>query len=96
MLSPLWPKVLKVAAKEAHRLTDLLGDDHDLAVLSSLAPLPALGEAIAERREALRAEAKGLGRKLFAEKPGAFVRRLRAYWRQPGEAEGEAVSRGGG
>jgi CHAD domain-containing protein len=87
MLAPLWPKVLKAAAKEAHTLTSLLGDDHDLAVLASLAPLPALEEAIAERRGGLRAEARGLGRKLFAEKPGAFVRRLHAYWRQPGAAD---------
>lgn len=33
MLEPIWSPVLGVRRDELHRLTDLLGDDHDLAVL---------------------------------------------------------------
>src|SRR5688572_12150068 len=32
-LEPLWPPVLKTLERELHRLTDCLGEDHDLALL---------------------------------------------------------------
>ncbi len=83
MLAPLWPQVLEDAAEEAKSLTDLLGDDHDLAVLASLADVPALAGAIEQRREELRKQAAVLGEKVFAEKPAAFVKRLHTYWRTP-------------
>ena len=77
-------------AEDAHRLADLLGDDHDLAVLrSTLVELdgqiprdldPVLG-LIEHRRAQLQTEAMFLGERLYAEKPKAFVRRLRRYWR---------------
>jgi CHAD domain-containing protein len=86
-------------AKEAHRVADLLGDDHDLAVLRSR--IEALGVTVAVdiepllglvdyRRGELQAEAVYLGERLYAEKPKAFVRRIRRYWRA-GRAEIEAV-----
>jgi CHAD domain-containing protein len=93
MLEPLWPKVMKAMAKEAHALTDLLGEDHDLAVLAGL-DAKGLKEAIAERREALRKEARGLGARLFAEKAGMFVKRVHVYWREPEDADGGAAAKG--
>jgi CHAD domain-containing protein len=70
-------------ADDAHRLSDLLGDDHDLAVLEKEARGVLAGEAaavfsmaVAGRRAQLQADAGELGARLFAEKPGALVTRL--------------------
>ena len=38
LLRDLWPKVLKPLVKAASQLADLLGEDHDLALLASLLP----------------------------------------------------------
>jgi hypothetical protein len=38
------------------------------------------GLVVAQRRGELEAEAKPLGARLYAEKPGAFVDRLQVYW----------------
>jgi CYTH domain-containing protein/CHAD domain-containing protein len=84
-----WPRLLEATAKEAHELTDLLGDHHDLAVLRADLEGRALGElesaalraAILEREEELAAAAFELGRRLYAEPPKAFRRRLRRYWK---------------
>ncbi|MDQ3396995.1 MAG: CHAD domain-containing protein [Deinococcota bacterium] len=92
VLEPLWPEVLERSAEESHKLADLLGDDHDLAVLEQTlrgepesftdgATLEALSTLIAARRYYLQAEAKRLGARLYAEKPRAFVRRHEKYWR---------------
>jgi CHAD domain-containing protein len=85
-----WPDVLSETADQAHELSDLLGDHHDLAVLRDDAlerrQLLADGElehllaAVSERQDELAGEAIALGRRLYAEKPKAFVRRLRSYW----------------
>jgi CHAD domain-containing protein len=76
-------------ADEAHRLADLLGDDHDLALLATTVagdaseikadvnPVIAL---IEHRRDQLQTEAFFLGERLFAERPNAFRRRMRVYW----------------
>jgi CHAD domain-containing protein len=37
LLQPLWPETIGAMAQEAHHLTDLLGQDHDLAVLRTVA-----------------------------------------------------------
>jgi len=94
LLVPAWPAVLGAQAEEAHVLTELLGDDHDLAVLAErlahdAPPLtPAVDaarvelRALAEQRRAeLRAAAVDLGRRLYAESPKAFSRRLARYLR---------------
>lgn len=87
LTSPAWPAVLGAQAEEAHELSELLGDDHDLAVLAdllggdrSLAPDPAgLLALVAERRGELLAGARHLGALLYAERPGAFGRRTARY-----------------
>lgn len=64
-------------------LGERLGDDHDLAVLAAQPAAAGQGElaaSIARRRERLRREAWDLGRKIYAERPRAFVRRVAAYW----------------
>jgi CHAD domain-containing protein len=83
-----WPPPLNATIDQAHELTELLGDHHDLAVLGEdLRARPELGErepfeaAIAVRQEELLESAIALGRRIYAEKPKAFGRRLEAYWR---------------
>lgn len=95
LLAPAWPGVLNAQAEEAHALTELLGDDHDLAVLAErlaagdggappLAPAtdaqrPELLALVAHRSDELRAAATRLGRRVYAEKPKAFSRRIGRY-----------------
>jgi CHAD domain-containing protein len=91
LLTDAWPGPLEALAEEAHVLSDLLGDDHDLAVLAETlaagstpaarAPVDEepLIELIAERRAELQVEAVRLGRRLYAERPKAYGRRLAGY-----------------
>lgn len=88
LLGPAWSEPLGAVAEEAHRLTDLLGDHHDLAVLRADLRERHLGEAgtraleaaIDARQAELAGEAFDLGRRLYAERPKAYGRRLRRYW----------------
>lgn len=88
LLGPAWSGPLGAVAEEAHRLTNLLGDHHDLAVLREDLRERRLGEeetralegAISSRQEQLAGEALDLGRRLYAEQPKAYGRRLRRYW----------------
>lgn len=90
LLEPLSPGALQGYAEEAHQLSDLLGDDHDLAVLretlvadaEAVATLPDLDSLLAlteQRQEELQAEAMQVGARVYAEKPKAFRRRMGAY-----------------
>jgi CYTH domain-containing protein/CHAD domain-containing protein len=87
LLERAWPSLLGVTVGELHDLADLLGDHHDLSMLADdLAARPGLGSrqalaALIERRQTeLLDQALALGERLYAEKPKAFVRRLRGYW----------------
>ncbi len=96
LISPSWPEVLDALAEEAHRLSEILGDDHDLAVLAELLegdsrpPVPAdptgLLELVAERRAELLECARHRGRLIYAERPAAFARRTRHYLEEGREA----------
>jgi CHAD domain-containing protein len=89
MLEPASPGIVGGAATEADELSQLLGDDHDLAVLresleraAGLAvDLDAVLELIDHRREQLQAQAIRLGERLYAEPPKVFVRRMHRYWK---------------
>ena len=83
LLAEAWPGPVKAFADEADRLGKLLGDDHDLATLRErLGDGDELVEQlIAARRAELQEEAFELGRRLYAEKPRAFGRRLGRYLR---------------
>jgi CHAD domain-containing protein len=85
LLRPLWKPVMKAVAGEAHDLSDLLGDDHDLAVLLEWAqehadPAPELVEAGDARRRELQEQALELGARLYADRTKVFVRRLERLW----------------
>lgn len=92
ILSPAWPPVLEALAGEAHVLSEQLGDDHDLAVLAASArenfdafpdptQLDLLLEAVERARSELQGAAFSLGLRLYADRPGAFVARVEAWWR---------------
>lgn len=91
LLQPIWPEMIEPLAKQTHRLTDLLGDDHDLAVLKQIAKDECDGKAslddelifalVDERRDVLQKQAKELGEKLYQETPREFVARLKGYWK---------------
>ena len=90
LLAPIGGETLKGQAKEAHALADLLGDDHDLAVLRQTlieisdqvpADLDAVLGLIDHRRAQLQSEAVHLGAGVYAESPKAFIRRMERSWR---------------
>jgi hypothetical protein len=90
LLGEAWQPVLEPTAEEIHDFTDMLGDHHDLAVLC--VDLVGRAEVDAVHRETLRTliearqtslldEARAAGERVYAEKPKAFNRRIRSYWR---------------
>ena len=91
LLSRAWPACLSARSSEARRLSQILGDDHDLAMLVAFVRSDAaerLGqERIAkietlarQRQRELRALAQPTGARLFAEGAGALRRRIAVYW----------------
>jgi CHAD domain-containing protein len=85
LLRCLWPPVMCAVADEAHALSSLLGEDHDLAVLSEWAELNAdapaeFFEVADARRSALQQEALAMGARLYAERPATYVGRLERLW----------------
>ena len=92
LLARAWPETMQSMAQAAHDLTDLLGQDHDLAVLLTVVDSEPknvcpdderelLTPLVAQRRTELWAEARELGRKLFAETDDQFVDRIHGYWK---------------
>ena len=90
-LAPLWPEVVVGMAMTLERLGNVLGEDNDLAELTSLVaerpdlcPNPrerSLFRALAgQRRSELQTAAEILGRRIYAEKPRALSHRFGEYW----------------
>lgn len=90
LLARAWPDEFAVRVSAARELSQLLGDDHDLAMLIGAAAIAA--DMSAEQKEAavalcqrqqqvLRATAEFRAKRLFAETPQAFIKRVSAYWR---------------
>lgn len=91
-LRDLWAGVVNARRKQAAKLSTLLGDDHDLAVLREtlLAEPDTFGgsEAVAGAVDLIDASrlryadrALALARLIYVEKPKAFTRRMNGYWR---------------
>lgn len=91
LLRRVWRPVTKGYRKQASELADLLGDDHDLAVLIAMGQTDAeaFGGAMhaevvlalaRRRRTELEQQARPLGRKLYCETPKALGRRHEAWW----------------
>jgi CHAD domain-containing protein len=85
------PSVLGPLEDRFHRLSDALGDAHDLVVISDRlhaspdayggeAQVRAVCELADTRRAKLERRAMGLGARLYAEKPSRYADRIGAYW----------------
>ncbi len=92
VLRLMWPERMEELAAEAGRMGDLLGDDHDLAVLRQTLtrdpqPVADAGErevlvALIDRRRAeLAQEVLLLGDRFFQDRPRELARRLKGYWK---------------
>jgi CHAD domain-containing protein len=91
LLRPLWPRVNKAWQKEAKALADILGDDHDLALVDALLEAEGghlakdqtrqcLQKTIRTEQERLRSQAWEIGHRLHAEKPKVLEKRWKCYW----------------
>jgi CHAD domain-containing protein len=90
-LEPVWPEVVGSYAASLDGLGELLGLEHDLAVLEAvvdgdpaLCPDPdarrLLGAVVLHERAVIRHDARAAGLRIYAEPPDRFVRRIGAYW----------------
>lgn len=91
LLEGMWPRMQRGLARDLAFLADLLGAEHDLAVLEELlvrepAMLPdesareVLSALIARNRVLLQETSRPVGQRVYAEEPDAFVDRLASYW----------------
>jgi CHAD domain-containing protein len=91
LLRRIWRDMLGVQREAADELSDLLGDDHDLAVLrntllaepecyGSETDVQAFLGLIDRRRMELQSLARPLGERLYAETPDQLADRFRTYW----------------
>jgi CHAD domain-containing protein len=103
ILRPAAPKRMKARADQAHRLSDLLGDDHDLAVLRehvAKAAFPAAQEAtrtallsvIDRRRARLQREALKLGARVYGRRPKSYVRSVERRWQKRAAKQPEPIA----
>jgi CHAD domain-containing protein len=83
ILRPASPKRMKPLARDAHKLSDLIGEEHDLAILAErveeIPDQPDTREllgVIRRRREKLLGELLALGQRLFRKKPRKVARPL--------------------
>jgi CHAD domain-containing protein len=91
LLTPIAPGVLTPPINDLDHLQEVLGNDHDLAVLrqtllgaddlsGTVAAYEALLLLINERRAALQDDAWTLGERIYAAPPDAFIERIEGYW----------------
>ena len=86
VLRPASPRRMKRLARRAHALSDLLGDDHDLAVLLEAAreryrtlgrgELALLRGLVGRRRARLQRAALACGERVYGPKPRVWTRRI--------------------
>jgi len=91
LLHPIQPESMRLAAGDMKRLSQYLGDDHDLVVLRQFVSrhcgrgyareVKVLNRLMDLRQKELRSAAYDLGLRFFAENPSSFCRRLENYWR---------------
>lgn len=81
LLRHVWPEMMKPYADVLSSLSKILGDHHDLEVLEeTLGEMPAVVEAVETRHRELEAQAEAIGARVYAEKPAAWLARMRKYW----------------
>ena len=98
VIARAWPAVIGAIDDQAHELSALLGEHHDLAVLAARVradpgllggglPQPTMLDLIERRQDELIGRALPLGHRLYTEKPKRFIARIGAYW-EAGPAAG--------
>jgi CHAD domain-containing protein len=103
VLRRVGPTRMKRLRRDAHEVSDLLGENHDLALLRTKAlrhrreltdpaALIALLGVIDRRRTQLEHKALDRADRLYATKPGAFVRAVERRWRKRMRGGAEAVA----
>jgi CHAD domain-containing protein len=89
LISRAWPEYFEARIAAARQLAEILGEDHDLAILEAEVRKHSLRlpedagpieHLIHLRKGELRQAAYPYAERLFVEKPGHFVRRISAYW----------------
>lgn len=91
LLQNLWKPLMKARSEEAKHLAELLGEDHDAALLDQLleqnghefpdqAEVAAFRGMIAKAQKRIRKEAFLLGERLFAGKPKHLSRQFGSWW----------------
>ena len=91
VLQRAWPDLFVARLEAARRLSQILGDDHDLAVfVARLKTMPRSTLSAADRRaierhcrveqDRLRTLAHPLCQQLYAERAGQFAKRIAAMW----------------
>jgi CHAD domain-containing protein len=91
LLAPCWPSELSARVDAARALSQTLGDDHDIFLLTRLVSTPTMMFGTPEdtsaflkrcrrRQRVLRKDAKTQGDRLFAERGRPFAERIEAYW----------------
>lgn len=89
-LRKVWKPLMNAQHKQVKKLSSLLGDDHDIAVLAAFVrenlrgrldadAMLAFDELAAAQSNALRAEAHILGARVYAEKPKHLGRKIVAW-----------------
>jgi CHAD domain-containing protein len=92
LLRRIWPEAMRARIELAHDLAQLLGEDHDVAVLkrhviaeadaiAAKTPRDAFLNFCESHQQMLRARAKLLSERLLCQKPGDFCRLMAVYWR---------------
>jgi CHAD domain len=93
LLKDVWPEEAKARVVAARKLCDLLGLHNDLTVMYETihankvvfrgpSDVKMLCDCIEAKQKRLLKKAASQGSRLYAEKPKAFARRLRAHWRE--------------
>lgn len=94
LLAAAWPEQFSVHIAACKQLAEILGDDHDLSMLlvelepflgTDIGDVAAIRALALRRQDELRHQAYPMCARLFAERPTAFVRRIRSYWRAKGK-----------
>ncbi len=92
LLKKVWEPIVAAQLEELDQLNDYLGDDHDLAVMTSqltseperfgaTSDIDQLLTLIGQQREELQSAGLALADRIYAEQPKAFAQRLQAYWK---------------
>ena len=89
LLRPVWQTPMKARRNQLKELSDLTGDEHDLAVfvetmhdedLFDAETRETLDTVVSGRRGELRRASRPIGERLFVEEPDDLVDRFGGYW----------------